>query len=221
MSADDSPHAGEVTPVSRLRVARRSLEELALRRRGAEPTQAIIAETSSTGVFWLAVAVSFALVAARVTWCEIAGQTARVEGIGGLWHTILSAPSEDGDPRVEVQTVRTAACEAAKRGELLALAFDGSTVHVDAWAICAALAEMPPLAQLSTRLIGPIDATRWVRFDVVSGGSWGVVAVPEVPSLERQLSDVNGTTQTPAARPAAAREAPRYWPAAPTTQIAR
>ena len=69
---------------------------------------------------------------------------------------------------------------AALGHETLTLAVDGP----DLPQLLAALADLPPLAVLSTRLIGHASAPkRWVRFSVVSGGSWGVVAVPEIEPI--------------------------------------
>lgn len=216
----------EVTPLSRLRAARRALMERLRRIHLFSPPHTVITEAGQAGLFWLAVTVGLALVATRVMWDELVGQVAEVEGAGGLWHAILSAPSGADDPRVEVQALRVIARTAADRREPLAVTPDGTTVvHVDAWELLAALADLPPLAVLSTRLIGtPRAPKRWVRFSVVSGGSWGVVAVPEIAAPERQsaeegqlpLPGVRSTapSQSPTAQPAVARATPRHWSAA-------
>lgn len=230
-SVTDASPVAELTPFTRIRTARRALMERLRRIHLFSPPHTVITEAGQ-GLFWLAVTVGFALVAMRVTWDELVGQSVEVEGVGGLWHAILTAPSGADDPRVEVQALRVIARTAADRREPLAVTPDGTTVvHVDAWELLAALADLPPLAVLSTRLIGHASAPkRWVRFSVVSGGSWGVVAVPEIAAPERQtveegqlpLPGVKSTapSQSPSAQPAVARATPRHWSAvAPIVEV--
>lgn len=226
-----SPHVAAVTPLTRIHAARRALEERLRRLHAAERTHTVIAETGQDGLFWLALTVGLALVATRVLWQELAGQTVEVEGVGGLWHALLSAPSDADDPRVKVHALCSIAHEAAERREPLALMPDGTTtVHVDAWELCAALVDLPPLAVLSTRLIVHAGTPkRWVRFAVVSGGSWGVVAVHEVAAPTQKSTEAGqlqlpgvSSDASPTARPAVAREAPRHWPAAaPIVEVVR
>lgn len=230
-SVTDASPVAELTPLTRIRTARRALMERLRRIHLFSPPHTVITEAGQ-GLFWLAVTVGFALVAMRVTWDELVGQSVEVEGVGGLWHAILSAPSGADDPRVEVQALRVIARTAADRREPLAVTPDGTTVvHVDAWELLAALADLPPLAVLSTKLIGnPRAPKRWVRFSVVSGGSWGVVAVPEIAAPERQtveegqlpLPGVRSTapSQSPSTQPAVARATPRHWSAvAPIVEV--
>ena len=129
------------------------------------------------------------------------------------------------------ETLRVAIEAALRRREPLALMPDGTTtVHVDAWELCASLADLPPLAVLSTRLIVHAGTSkRWVRFAVVSGGSWGAVAVTEVAAPTQKSTEAGqlqlpgaSSDASPTARPAVAREAPRHWhAAAPIVEVVR
>lgn len=208
----------EVTPLTRIRAAHRALRERAVRTHGDARAHTLVIEAGQAGLFWLAIAVGLALVATRVLWDDLVGQVVEVEGIGGLWHALLTAPSSADAPRVEVQDLRTIARAAADRREPLAVTPDGTTVvHVDAWELLAALVDLPPRAVLATALIGHAAAPRrWVRFSIVSGGSWGVVAVPEIPAQDRQSDEQLPLPGVRAVAPAPslARATPRHWSAA-------
>lgn len=149
------PESIHLDPIAQIAAAVRALLERAHRLHHDATQRRYLVETDGLGHLWIAIGVGMALVAARVTLDELAGQTVEIATGQSLPAQLLSTqwPLDEA----EVATLRAAAREARDAKRPLTLA----DVDLDAWELLAALDGLHERERISVAAI-EMSGRRWV-----------------------------------------------------------